>query len=72
MYSELGIQPSALAVAQHYSDLLAGFVLDTIDADQVEAVEELGIQTLVTNTLMKTSEDRRRLAVDMLEFAERL
>jgi LPPG:FO 2-phospho-L-lactate transferase len=72
MYSELGIQPSALAVAQQYSDLLTGFVFDTVDADQVEAVEEMGVQTLVTNTLMKTSEDRRRLAAEILDFAERM
>jgi len=32
MYAELGIEPSALAVAEHYRDLLSGFVLDNVDA----------------------------------------
>ena len=31
MYRELGIEPSALAVAQHYRDLVRGFVIDKID-----------------------------------------
>ena len=31
MYAELGIEPSALAVAEHYRNLLAGFVLDSKD-----------------------------------------
>src|SRR5215207_4520152 len=31
MYRELGIEPSALAVANHYRGLAAGFVLDTVD-----------------------------------------
>src|SRR5512140_1060399 len=33
MFRELGIPASAIAVAQHYGDLLSGFVLDTVDKD---------------------------------------
>ena len=69
MYAELGIQPSALAVAEHYRGLLNGFVLDKID-------EELGgqidIPTLTTDTLMNLLTKRARLAGDVLNFIRRL
>jgi LPPG:FO 2-phospho-L-lactate transferase len=72
MYSELGIQPSALAVAHHYGSLLNGFVLDHMDSDQAKAVHELDIQTLVTATLMTSSDERRRLAQEVLDFGSSL
>lgn len=70
MYAELGVEPSALAVAKHYGGLLAGFVLDRQDGMQEEAVRELGIRPFVTETLMKTPADRVRLAGDVLRFFE--
>jgi len=72
MYTELGIQPSALAVARHYVPLLTGFVLDTIDAAQANEIGHLGIRPLVTNTLMPTAGERRRLAEEVLQFALKL
>ncbi len=68
MYTELGIQPSALAVAQQYGSLLKGFVLDRVDADQAESVAALNIRPFVTDTFMKSPEDRARLANETLEF----
>ncbi len=68
MYSELGIEPSAFAVANHYHGLATGFVLDTIDSQFEESVRGLNMQTLVTNTLMKSHDDRKRLASDVLNF----
>ena len=72
MYAELGIQPSALAVARHYGPLLDGFVLDQVDAGQSQAVRELGIHTLATDTLMPTADERRRLAQEVLDFGRSL
>jgi LPPG:FO 2-phospho-L-lactate transferase len=68
MYSELGIEPSALAVANHYRDFLKGFVLDTADVELKESVRELNIRTCVTNTLMRSHEDRKQLAMEVLDF----
>jgi LPPG:FO 2-phospho-L-lactate transferase len=75
MYSELGIQPSALAVARHYgpraSDgLLSGFVLDRQDQNLESEINALGMKTLVTGTLMKTGQDRVRLASELLQFIQ--
>ena len=72
MYSELGIEPSALAVAKHYRDFLTGFVLDTIDASMESEVKRLGVKTLATDTLMNNLTDRTRLAKDVLHFTRSL
>lgn len=68
MFTELGVAPSALAVAKHYGALLSGFVLDTVDAALKDKIQELGIRPLVVNTIMKTTLEREKLAQDVLNF----
>jgi LPPG:FO 2-phospho-L-lactate transferase len=68
MYRELGIEPSALAVAKHYQNLVTGFVLDEVDAKLESDIQGLNMQTLITKTLMENSDNRRRLAKDVLNF----
>ncbi len=65
MYAELGIEPSALAVAEHYRDLLDGFVMDHVDA---HLSDKIMTRTLATDTLMNSPTDRARLAMDVLNF----
>jgi LPPG:FO 2-phospho-L-lactate transferase len=72
MYSELGIEPSTLAVAKHYRTILKGFVLDNEDAAFEKQIKELPLATLVTNTLMNQLTDRARLANDVLNFIRSL
>jgi LPPG:FO 2-phospho-L-lactate transferase len=69
MFRELGIEPSALSVANHYCDLITGFVLDKID-EQLKGDIDLNMSTMVTNTLMKDLKDRSRLAQEVLHFIE--
>ena len=68
MYRELGIEPSAFAVANHYQALLTGFVIDNVDAQLNESVRGLNMHVYVTNTLMKSLEDRKLLAGEILNF----
>ena len=68
MYRELGIEPSALAVANHYRGLATGFVLDQIDEQLEGDVMGLNMRTLVTNTLMNSLDNRSQLAKDVLNF----
>lgn len=75
MYLELGIQPSALNVAKHYGSqknggLLTGFVFDTLDQDQEDEITALGLSTLASNTVMKSKEDRIKLAKEVLNLFE--
>ena len=67
MYMELNVDPSALAVAQHFPQLDA-FVIDSIDADWMEPIRALGMQPFVTQTVMDSTAARKRLAQEILEF----
>lgn len=70
MYAEMGIEPSALAVAAHYQDLCAGFVLDVSDAGLEPSVLGMGMKSLVTQTIMRSPEGRTRLAANVLDFLQ--
>jgi LPPG:FO 2-phospho-L-lactate transferase len=72
MYRELNIKPSALSVAQHYRDILDGFVLDHVDKGYESKINDLGINTLVTDSLMMNKQDRKRLAIEIIEFTRQL
>lgn len=68
MYRELGIEPSALAVANHYRGLVTGFVLDSIDKQLQGEISGLNMQVYVTNTLMTSHDRRSRLAQEIIRF----
>jgi LPPG:FO 2-phospho-L-lactate transferase len=69
MMTELGLEASAIGVAKHLRDVLTGFVLDHLDETLQDIITNLGLRTLVTSTIMKTNEDRVKLAQEVLEFA---
>lgn len=70
MYHELGIEPSAFAVADHYREFLTGFAFDTVDAGELEKIERCRIIPLVTTVIMKDRNDRIRLANEILSFSD--
>ena len=75
MYREMGISPSAAAVAQHYGELLDGFVIDKQDQQliiEIEGISTNPLKIFCTDTWMKTREDRVRLAGEVLNFGQRL
>ena len=72
MYQELGIKPSCLAIAEHYRDILKGLVIDKSDCDESGSIDAFGIITKATDIFMKDAGDRKRLAVEVLEFGETL
>ena len=67
--NELGVEPSALGVAQHYGRRVSGWVIDTVDRDLAPAIEALGCRVKVCDTMMRTLDDKRRVAHDAVEFA---
>jgi LPPG:FO 2-phospho-L-lactate transferase len=69
MFLELGLLPSALTVAEHYGDLLSGFILDNVDSDLAQF---FSIPTVFANSFMKTHEDRINLAQDVLHLIRAL
>ena len=69
---ELGHEPSARTVAQHYRGLVDGLLIDTSDGKLRQDIEALGIAVDVTNTIMKSDADRIALAEQALRFAHEL
>ena len=70
---ELGVEATAAAVAARYRDFLDGFVIDEADGALAAGIEAAdGPRVAVEKTVMRTGEDRARLAAAVLEFARRL
>jgi LPPG:FO 2-phospho-L-lactate transferase len=69
MLASLGEVSSAAGVAARYRGLITHFVMDTIDAPLAPSVESLGIDALVTDTIMTDDAARARLADEVLRFA---
>ena len=63
----LGFEVSAFGVAKLYSDFLDVMVIDTKDAEEKQRIEKLGVKVKVTNTVMKSFEDKVALAKAVLE-----
>jgi LPPG:FO 2-phospho-L-lactate transferase len=63
----LGLEVSAYSVAKLYADFLDTFILDTADSAEKDKIEKLGIEVKVTNTIMRTLEDKIQLAKTVLE-----
>lgn len=66
---ELGIAATNRAIAAHYADIIQGLVID--NADQADS-REVDVPVLVTGTLMRDLDDRRRLAAEVIAFARTL
>jgi LPPG:FO 2-phospho-L-lactate transferase len=69
MMRELGREVSARAVAMEYYKLIDGIIVDSVDAALVEGIRASGIHALAAPTLMRTPDDRLKLARAVLEFA---
>jgi LPPG:FO 2-phospho-L-lactate transferase len=70
MLEELGVTPSAKAVARHYADMIDVFIADPDDAAVVSDAG-LDLEIIATPTLMKTLADREHLAGAALHAADR-
>ena len=62
LMNALGIEPTAVGVAEVYRDFLDVLILDRQDKRLVRKVEDLGIKAVVANTIMATLVDKIRLA----------
>jgi LPPG:FO 2-phospho-L-lactate transferase len=67
--AELGLEPDSRSIAWHYEGLIDGFVIDT--ADEALAAG-MPMPAIVTNTMMRTLDDKVALARQCLAFCDRL
>jgi LPPG:FO 2-phospho-L-lactate transferase len=65
MYKELGMTPSAVSVFEHFQDIINGFVIDEIDRG---LSENISTPLLITQSIMKNSDDKIRLANEIISF----
>jgi len=72
MMAELDIPPSALEIARYYGSLLDVIVIDKADAKYEEAINELGIATLLAPIMMNTAEEKVQLADAILNLVFQL
>lgn len=64
----VGLEPTALGVAEAYIDVIDGIVIDNVDAHLAPAIEARGIKTLVTDTIMRGMPEKMALARATLEL----
>ena len=69
MLTSLGFESSARGVAGQYAGTIDAFVLDEVDAALEPGIAQLGLRTLVTDTIMADHDGRARLARTVLGFA---
>jgi LPPG:FO 2-phospho-L-lactate transferase len=65
----LGMDVSAVGVARCYRDFLDVMVIDEQDAHLASTIEDLGIPTVATNTIMRDNAAKTALARSVLEAA---
>jgi LPPG:FO 2-phospho-L-lactate transferase len=63
----LGHEVSAFGVANLYADFLDTLVIDSVDSSEKERIEKLGVKVKTADTLMRSFEDKVRLAKVVLE-----
>jgi len=68
MLKEIGLEPSAYTIAELYRDFLDILVIDKADINLKDKIEGIGIKVYVTNTLMKSVEDKVRIAREVLNL----
>jgi LPPG:FO 2-phospho-L-lactate transferase len=72
MMESLGLEVSPFGVAQLYSGLMKGYVIDQQDKSIASKIAALGMRVLATNTLMDSTEAKILLARNTISFAETL
>jgi LPPG:FO 2-phospho-L-lactate transferase len=65
----LGLDATAVEVARYYQEFLSHYVLDTVDEKLESEIRDLGLECVVTNTIMKTIEDKKELARTVLSIS---
>ena len=70
--AELGLDVSATTIAGHYREIADGFILDVSDQSLAGPITNTGIELHTCNTVMRTTDDKIRLARETLDFAAEL
>lgn len=72
LMQELGITTGVTGIAEHYRNIIDGLIIDEQDRNSKAAIEQMGIQVAVTDTIMNDLADKTRLAKFVAEFSAEL
>jgi LPPG:FO 2-phospho-L-lactate transferase len=67
----LGLEVSAYGVAFLYKDFVDDFIIDTVDKAQKPRIETLGLNVVITNTIMKNLQNKIQLAKVVLNLVRK-
>jgi hypothetical protein len=68
MLLQLGFEASCVGVARIYQDICGTFVIDSVDAPDGPRIEALGMRVVACSTVMRSFEDKCRLAEEVLQL----
>jgi LPPG:FO 2-phospho-L-lactate transferase len=68
MMHEMSAPKSASWIAEHYRDILDGFIIDSADKALLPELEATGVAATATKTIMNSLEDRMQLSKTSLEL----
>ncbi|RFU65158.1 2-phospho-L-lactate transferase [Peribacillus glennii] len=69
MMRDMDMEVSPIGIAEFYGDLLDGIIIDLQDKKHLSALQEIGLEVLVTDTIMDSDEKKVGLANQVVEFA---
>ncbi len=72
LMTALGYEVSARGVAQCYAGLIDALVIDNVDAPLADDIRALGVEVVVTDTIMRGPAEKRALAQAALDAARAL
>jgi hypothetical protein len=70
MMAELGLEVSSAGVARRYLGVIDTLVMDHTDRDEATRVEACCMRAMVTNTIMQTTDDKERLALEIVALID--
>lgn len=70
MLESAGKSVDSRGIYQCYASFIHALVIDETDRDDVPWLHDQGVDVLVTNTLMKSTQDKQMLMTKVIEFAQ--
>ena len=70
--NEMGIEVSSVSIAEHYKGLIDGIIIDESDRKQADKIKEMGIEVKLSKIIVKTKEEKTRLAKESIEFIQEI
>lgn len=63
-----GYSRDSAGIANYYAGLIDGLAIDVQDGAEADALRDAGLDVLVTETLMRSDNDKARLAAELMSF----